>query len=120
MEAGYKGNAGDCGARALAIAMEISYKRAYKILAGAAKIAGRPKSARNGIGCETMDAIMSGLGWTYFPVPQQAGGTATAKVMPPGRLVAYMTKHYAAVIDRVVYDSWDSSEQEIHGFWRKR
>jgi hypothetical protein len=119
-EAGYKGATGDCGARALAIAMEIPYKRAYKILAGAAKIAGRPKSARNGISCETMDAVMAGLGWTYFPVPRQEGGEATAKCLPPGRLVTYMTNHYAAVVDQVVHDVGDCSQREVHGFWRKR
>ena len=48
-EAGYKGTAGDCGARAMAIALGISYKDAYKEIAQVNKDMGFAKSARNGI-----------------------------------------------------------------------
>ena len=41
--AGYKGLAGDCGARAISIALSMDYKEAYKLLANANKNLGRTK-----------------------------------------------------------------------------
>ena len=43
--AGYKGTAGDCGARAMAIALGLDYQAVYKELAQANANVGKAKSA---------------------------------------------------------------------------
>ena len=47
--AGYKGVTGDCGARAMTIALGLDYAEVYKELAQANADNGRAKSARNGV-----------------------------------------------------------------------
>lgn len=118
-KAGYKGTAGDCGARAMAIALQLPYKTAYMMLAKAEKSIGRPKSARNGMCCDTMNNVLIGRGWRYCPIPKTPGQKATSRSMPPGRIIALMDRHYCAIINKVTHDTWNSSEKEIHGFWRK-
>ena len=46
---GRKGFAGDCGVRAMAIALGLSYDECYRELSQANKDAGGKKSARNGL-----------------------------------------------------------------------
>jgi hypothetical protein len=116
-EAGFKGIAGDCGARAIAIALEIPYIDAYRELAQANKDAGGAKSARNGVAKKVFDRVLRAHGWVWVSAPKFDGRKARYSDLPPGRHIARMARHYAAVIDGTVHDSWDSRRKMVYGYW---
>ncbi|MEK9767811.1 MAG: hypothetical protein VW683_02720 [Betaproteobacteria bacterium] len=116
----FKGTAGDCAVRAMAIALELDYKQVYNELAQAnAKGRGGVKSARNGIYKEDFNRVLESHGWTWVPAPKFDGRKAYVGDMPKGRVIARMAKHFVAVINGVAYDTWDSTEKMIYGYWAK-
>jgi len=118
-DAGYKGTAGDCAARAMAIALEIPYKQAYDELARAHRARTGQKTARKGIYKDDFETVLALYGWVWHPAPKLNGRKARCGDMPEGKVIARMARHYAAVIDGVVHDSWDSTGKMIYGYWRK-
>ncbi len=118
--AGYKGLAGDCVARAVAIASGRPYEEVYNDLS---RLAGRERksrgaTARNGIHTSRkwFKDYMRSIGFVW--VATMGIGTG-CKVhlhdgeLPPGRLVVAVSKHYTAVIDGVVHDT-DDPQREVH------
>jgi hypothetical protein len=137
--AGYKGFAGDCGARALAIVAGIPYQEAYDLVNEAAAVerpgarkrrrsgAARPRSsARTGVYGDTMRRLMAKLGWTWVPTMRIGSGCTVhlkADELPAGRLLVNVSKHYTAVIDGVIHDTHDPSRDGtrcVYGYWVKR
>ena len=116
-EAGFKSDQ-DCGIRAVAIACELSYNEARSILKQAAKN-GKMGSRQisKGIYKEDMSFALRGLGWTWMPAPKLEGRKARYKDLPKGRVIARMAKHYSAVIDGEIHDTWDCSEKMVYGYW---
>jgi len=118
--AGFKGTAGDCGARAIAIALGLDYKSVYKELAQANADNGRAKSARNGISKDIYSEVLKRYGWVWMQSPKFAGRKARCSDMPAGAVIAKQANHYVAVIDRVANDIWDSTERMVYGYWAKQ
>lgn len=118
-EAGYKGSAGDCGARAMAIALGLDYKTAYKELAQANKDKGLAKSARNGIYKDVYEDVLKKHGWIWNPAPKFVGRKAKCSDMPTGTVIARQAGHYVAVTNGIPQDIWDSSEKMVYGYWSK-
>lgn len=117
MDAGYKGDAGDCVTRSVAIITGQTYQTVYDALNGLARQErprkrGRRSSARNGVHRRTMRAYLEGLGFRWVPTMHIGSG---CKVhlrdgeLPNGRLVVSVSKHITAVIDGVIYDTYDPS-----------
>lgn len=122
--AGFKGSAGDCAARAIAIAAGIPYAEAYERLnaaaarerPGAAKRrrgrTGKPRrsSARDGVFKPTMRRVMADLGFAWHPT-MQIGSGCTVHLhdgeLPTGRLVLSLSRHFCAVIDGEIRDTHD-------------
>jgi len=119
-EAGYKGNAGDCGARAIAIALGMDYKQAYTLLATANKNCGKAKSARNGISKDIYSDVLKTLGWVWVAAPKFVGRKAKCSDMPPGKVIARQAGHFVAVVDGVPQDTWNCSEKMVYGYWAKQ
>lgn len=133
-EAGYKGDAGDCVARAVAIAAELPYQQVYDILASGN--ASEKKTRRSGkntgkrtaaggihVGRKWYQDYMRSLGFTWVPTMQIGQG---CKVhlrdgeLPMGRLVVHVSKHSVAVIDGVINDTYDPSRDGtrcVYGYW---
>ena len=118
--AGYKGTAGDCGARAMAIALQLDYKSVYKELAQANADNGRSKSARSGIMKDTYTEVLKRHGWIWMKAPTFEGRKARCSDMPKGRVIAKQAKHFVAVIDGVANDSWNCTERMVYGYWAKK
>ena len=130
--AGFKGQAGDCVARAIAIAGEMPYEYVYEVLTNGlrnqrsprgmrydhATARRRPDSARNGVITTRKwfkDAMAS---WGFIWTPTMAIGSGckvhlTAAELPQGRLVVAVSKHYTTMIDGVIHDTHDP-RREIH------
>ncbi len=123
---GYKGNAGDCVARAIAIASDRPYKEIYGRIAqiegstrkSKRKPTGRSASAGRGVftnrkafkdfmveyGFEWVSTMGIGTGCTVHLVNEE---------LPMGRLVVSISKHYTAVIDGVIRDTHDPRRHSV-------
>lgn len=127
--AGYKGTAGDCVCRAVAIATGIPYKQVYEDINRLAKSerTGRRKkgvsSARNGVYKGTIRKLMEGYGWVWHPTMKVGSGCTThlrASELPSGRLVVSVSKHLTVVVDGVCHDTYDPSRDGtrcVYGYW---
>lgn len=116
-EAGYKGYAGDCVCRAIAIALELDYKETYLQLARLNKIALGKRSARNGVAKDAYEKFLKDHGWVWHKAPKFEGRKAKHYDMPEGVVIARMAKHLAAVVDGVVHDTWDSTQKMVYGYY---
>ncbi|HUR09639.1 MAG TPA: hypothetical protein VM347_44375 [Nonomuraea sp.] len=120
--AGFKGSAGDCATRAIAIATGLPYQEAYGLVNEHAKRERKGtkrrgmSNARTGVHKVTMQRVMAALGWQWTPTMRIGQGCTvhlTADELPAGRIIVSLSRHYAAVIDGVVYDTHDP-RRETH------
>jgi len=110
----------DCGIRAVAVACGLPYKQARKLLQEHARKgkAGNGAIAR-GIYKEDMTSALESLGWVWRSAPKFTGRKARYTDIPRGRVIVRMARHYAAVIDGNLHDTWDSSRKMVYGYWEK-
>jgi hypothetical protein len=134
--AGFKGSAGDCVARAIAIATVQRYRDVYKALAqlnaeapltrrqrAAGKV--RARSARNGVDRRAIHRYMEDVcGWAWHPTMAIGSGCrvhlADGEIPATGRFVVQVSKHVTAVIDGVLYDTHDPCRDGtrcVYGYW---
>lgn len=102
-EAGYRGEAGDCAVRAIAIAAQKPYKEVYNALF---KMSG--ESPRRGVCKDIIWTYMESIGWIWHPCMSIGSGCKVhlrKEELPAGRLVVRVSKHVVAVIDGVIYDT---------------
>lgn len=132
-EAGFKGKAGDCVARAIAIASGLPYTEVYNALAQgtgnqpAGKRGKRPATANQGItvGRKLFKDYMASIGFVWTPTMGIGTGCKVHLVdgeLPMGRLVVSVSKHYTSVIDGVVNDTWNPQRATgrcVYGYWKK-
>lgn len=130
-EAGYKGTAGDCVCRAIAIAAEMPYKDVYDLInafGAKERITKNRKtksSARNGVWKETVRKVMAHLGFVWHPVMKIGSGCTMhlySDELPGGRLVVSVSHHEVAVIDGVIHDTYDCTRDGtrcVYGYYKK-
>lgn len=150
-QAGFKGNAGDCVCRSIAIVSGIPYKQVYEALAeGNAKQRKTKRStkstgkrtAREGIDVKRkwFKDYMRSIGFEWTPTMLVGQGCKVhldEKELPKGRLVVALSKHYTAVLDGVIHDTYNpqrgggsfaemkdgvyvsgiTSERCVYGYW---
>lgn len=133
VDAGYKGSAGDCVTRAVAIATEQAYSTVYdafKEHAKSERLTQRRKtrsSVRDGVDTtrQWFKDYMASIGWKWTAtmlVGQGCKVHLTEGELPSGRLIVAVSKHYTAVIDGVIYDSHDPQREGtrcVYGYWSK-
>lgn len=134
--AGFKGNAGDCVTRAIAIASELPYLEVYnqigelvranEKIATSRKAHGRSLTARNGVVKAIWKPYIESLGWTWTPTMGIGTGATVhlrADELPSGRIIVRASKHLCAVIDGVIQDTHDPSRggtRCVYGYFTKR
>lgn len=149
--AGFRGKAGDCATRAFTIARfgpnptGRQYRSVYDDLARLLRdwaFSGRtskhkemyrsgrfPCTPRDGMMPAPLHRYAAEIGWSWTPAKHIGQAATTHMVsaeLPPGSLVVVQAKHYAAVVDGVVYDTWDSTvsrtaghgKRMVYGWWR--
>ena len=119
----FKGDAGDCVVRAIAIATEQDYKKVYDDLAEMHKARYGTKSARNGTNRDDIKKYMANLGWTWHPTMKIGSGCTThmrKSELPSGRVMCSLSRHIATVVDGVLHDTYDSTRDGtrcVYGYW---
>lgn len=130
--AGFRGEAGDCAARAIAIATGYPYATACEMInrharreRSSARRRGQVSSARNGVFGPTMRRVMDSIGWVWTSTMGIGTGCHVhlrADELPSGHLVVALSKHYTAVVDGVIFDTHDPSRggsRCVYGYWRE-
>jgi hypothetical protein len=126
--AGYRGTAGDCVTRAIAIVTDLDYETAYQLVNTTAKSekprnGARRSNAREGVSKRTTRRTLAGLGWQWHPTMQIGSGCKThlrADELPGGRILVQLSHHVSAVINGVVHDIYDPSRDGtrcVYGYW---
>ena len=136
LASGFKGVAGDCVARSIAIAAQLPYRQVYDELATINAITPKSKRRRSrslgkvtaSHGIYTKSAVfkryMARLGFVWTPTMGIGTGCKVhlrKGELPMGRIIVALSKHYAAVIDGVVHDTHDPSRAGtrcVYGIWR--
>lgn len=134
--AGFKGHTGDCVTRAVAIATQQDYQTVYDRLAvgnanqrktrRSSRVTGK-RTAAHGINVQRkwFQDYMRSLGWVWTPTMHIGSGCKVhlrEGELPMGRLIVSLSKHYAAVIDGVIYDTGNPSRggtRCVYGYWSK-
>lgn len=121
--AGFKGRAGDCVTRAIAIATGIPYADVYATMAagtGAQRASSRVKkrsaTARRGISVKRkwFREYMASIGWEFVATMTIGSGCKVHLVsaeLPAGRLIVSVSKHYTAVVDGVIHDTFNPNDR---------
>lgn len=135
--AGYKGKAGDCVCRAIAIVSGKSYQEVYdRLFYGIKELAkGRSRAAkraargegkngttpRNGVNKKVYhEYITKELGMKWIPTMGIGTGCKIHLVeneLPKGRIICRLSRHLTAVIDGVINDTFNP--QRGGGSWMK-
>lgn len=130
--AGYKGRAGDCVCRAIAIATERPYQQVYDSLNALAQSerSGKRKrgksSARTGVFKQTYRKLLASWGWVFIPTMTIGSGCKVhlrRNELPGGRLIASVSRHLVAVIDGTIHDTSDCSRggtRCVYGYYLKK
>lgn len=128
--AGFRGDAGDCVARAVSIAIGLAYKEVYDALNALGrterrlkKRRGKRSSARTGVFKATSRRYLQSLGLVWTPTMKIGSGCTVhlrADQLPAGRLIVAVSRHLTTVIDGVVHDTHDPSRAGtrcVYGYW---
>jgi uncharacterized glyoxalase superfamily metalloenzyme YdcJ len=116
--AGFRGRAGDCVARAIAIATGKPYREVYdalNALAATERIGKRKKrksSSRDGVFPQTYSRYLLSLGWRWTPTMSIGSGCRVhlrASELPGGNLIVRLSRHLTAVIEGELHDTHDCS-----------
>lgn len=127
-DAGYQGKARDCCCRAISIATGHPYKEVYKVINKFAEEETRERksSARTGVYKDTASKVLAYYGWTWIPTMKFGQGCKVhlrAEELPKGRIICRLSKHFVAVIDGEIHDTYDCSRNGtrcVYGYWIKK
>jgi hypothetical protein len=115
--AGFRGSAGDCGVRAIAIAAELPYAGVYETMTALLhEMKVKNPSPRNGLPMNVMKEYMRILGWSWTPTMLIGSGCTVHLApgeLPEGRIICRVSKHFVAVINGVIYDTHDCGERGV-------
>ena len=134
-KAGFSANARDCVARSIAIASDLSYIEVYSALAqgnatqrASKRTPKRTRTASQGIFTQRkwFKDYMTSLGFVWQPT-QRIGGANKTRLckgaLPNGKLVVSVSRHYTAVINGIIHDTFDCSRNGkrcVYGYWVKQ
>lgn len=109
---------GDCAVRAISVAFDIPWDRAFDILAEDAKIMGDMPSSDSVWG-----AVLRRMGFVRSTIPDDCPDCYTvadfAEDHPRGVYVLGIGGHVVTVVDGDIYDSWDSSNEIPIYVWHR-
>jgi hypothetical protein len=137
--AGFKGGAGDCVVRSIAIAADLPYLQVYEDLRLAneryaqlkndrlaKRLAIKGASPRNGNHRNVFHDYILAQGFDWVPTMKVGAGCQVhlcPDELPAGVVIAKVSKHLTAIIDGVIHDTHDPSrggKRCVYGYYIKR
>lgn len=110
---------GDCAARAIAKALNLSWEQAFLLITSAAFGMGDMPSSNSVWG-----AVLRQNGFYRAAIENECPDCYTAadfcRDNPEGVFVLGFGNHVATVVDGDLYDSWDSSNEVPQYFWYRK
>lgn len=114
----FKGTAGDCVTRAIAIATGIDYKEVYDTIKDLIN-----HTPRNGMSKSETRDVMNYFGLTWEPTMSFGGGCnchLKEEDLPSGTIICQVTHHVTCVKDGTIYDTFNPSRDGtrcVYGYW---
>jgi hypothetical protein len=124
-KAGFKGGAGDCVVRSIAIAAKLPYMQVYEDLRSAnqnyaelkndrlaRRLNNKGSSPRNGNHRNVFHDYILRLGFEWVPTMQVGAGCRVhlrPSELPTGTLIVKVSKHLTAIVDGVIQDTHNPS-----------
>lgn len=137
--AGFKGGAGDCVVRAIAIAADLPYMQVYEDLRAAnaayadqrndklaRRLNSKGASPRNGNHRNVFHDYILGHGFEWVPTMQVGAGCQVhlrLDELPSGTLIVKVSKHLTAIVNGVIQDTHNPSRggtRCVYGYYIKR
>ena len=137
--AGFKGGAGDCVVRSIAIAANLPYIQVYEDLRLAneryaqdkndrlaKRLSIKGSSPRNGNHRNVFHDYILAQGFEWVPTMKIGAGCQVhlrPDELPDGVLIAKVSKHLTAIIDGVIHDTHDPSRDGnrcVYGYYIKK
>ena len=134
----FKGDAGDCVVRAIAIASGLNYKKVYddlyklnaeyaisKDTKVARRLRNKSATPRNGNYKKVYHDYILSLGFKWTPTMLVGQGCKVhlkADELPSGTFIARVSKHLCAVIDGEIHDTFNPSREGtrcVYGYYQK-
>lgn len=138
-DSGFKGGAGDCVVRSIAIASSLPYLQVYVDLREAnARYAqerdnklsrllqNRGSSPRNGNHRNVFHDYILGLGFEWVPTMKVGSGCQVhlrPDELPSGTLIVKVSRHLTTVVNGMIQDTHDPSRAGnrcVYGYYRKK
>ncbi len=139
LKAGFKGGAGDCVVRSIAIAAKLPYMQVYEDLRVAnqnyaelkndrlaRRLNNKGSSPRNGNHRNVFHDYILGLGFEWVPTMKVGAGCQVhlrPDELPDGILIVKVSKHLTAIVDGVIQDTHDPSRRGtrcVYGYYIKK
>jgi hypothetical protein len=136
--AGFKGGAGDCVVRSIAIAANLPYLRVYEDLRSAneryadlrkdrlaRRLSETGSSPRNGNHRNVFHDYIINQGFEWVPTMKVGAGCQVhlrPSELPSGILIVKVSKHLTAIVDGIIQDTHDPSRggnRCVYGYYRK-
>lgn len=136
--AGYKGDAGDCVTRAIAITTGLPYQEVYDSLKRfneihmrehndrtAKRLEKKGTTPRDGVSRKVYELYLGTLGYVFTPTMSIGSGCKVhlrEDELPKGNIIVRLSKHLAAVKEGVLYDTFDCSREGtrcVYGYYSK-
>ena len=136
--AGYKGKAGDCVVRSIAIVTNLPYQKFMMIFIKQMKtleqhrelnllrsLKQKNDSPRTGTHRVVLKKYLQKLGWNWTPtmfIGQGCKVHLKKDELPSGTLIVSCSKHITVVKDGVLHDTYDCSRNGtrcVYGYWKK-
>ena len=111
---------GDCVIRSLTKVMNFEWKEVFE---GLLPYARELQCMPNGKAC--YERYLKDNGFTYTGISNKKGTKrptvdSFAKAHKSGIYVLIVANHLVAVADGIYYDTWDSGEKSLYGYWERR
>ena len=138
-KAGFKGGAGDCVVRSIAIAAKLPYMQVYEDLRSAnqnyaelkndrlaRRLNNKGSSPRNGNHRNVFHDYILGLGFEWVPTMRVGAGCRVhlrPNELPTGTLIVKVSKHLTAIVDGVIQDTHNPSRggsRCVYGYYIKK
>lgn len=114
-----KDSYGDCAVRAIALAEKKGWLESFDLLTENARAVYCPFTSKVGF-----EKTLRTLRYTYTGITNRKGTIRPtvrefAATHPTGIYILVLANHYVAVKNGKYWDTWDSGDKKLYGYWKK-